>query len=165
MSVWRSLTLFRRNAGLFASASFATVAVLVTLAGAEAIIHGRYAEAILVFWPMVALSWVLRWTLLGLAVRYGNALRYVAVAIGVAYITRPKGGWFPGDDWIMISMIALYFGLIFWWQSGNFSMVLAGAVMPEEPSEDSDRDDGLADELDVPTARGSPAKPRGGSGR
>lgn len=149
MSVWRRLKLFRRNAGLFTSATFATVAILVTLSGVATVMSGSYTDPILLFWPVVAFSWVIRWKLLELAVRYSNAMRYLAALVGIAYVLRPKAGYFPGDEWIMLSVIALYFGLIFWWHSGSFSMILAGAVMPsEETAEDSEEYDEDSDSPD-----------------
>jgi hypothetical protein len=139
MMVWRRLTLFHRNVGVFTSATFATVAVLVTVAGVQAIVAGRYLEPILVFWPMVAVSWLVRWTLFGVMLKHGGVLRPVAVLVGLAYIFRPKSGWFPGDEWLMISVIALYFGLIFWWHSGSLSLILTGAAIA--PPETDDRED------------------------
>ena len=124
MIIWRKLTAFRRNAGLFTSAAFTTVAVIFTMGGAHALAKGNYAEPMLLFWPVVALTWPLRWPLLRFFHKLGRAWRYLSVCLVIAFLARPAGGWFPGDEWLMFIIVGTYFGTIFWLFSESYVLVL-----------------------------------------
>lgn len=124
MSVWQKLRTFRKNAGLFGSATLTTVAVIFTVGGVTAVLSGQYIDSMLIFWPIVCLTWPLRWRLFLLFHKLGRGSRYFGALLVIATIMRPTGGWFPGDDWILFSLFATYYGFGLWLLSESIEIDL-----------------------------------------
>jgi hypothetical protein len=113
-SMWLRLKTFRRNAGLLNAAGLTTVALLFTLGTVGVLISDKPLRPLVCFWPMVAISWLLRGAIIHHARAVAKVLPVGWVLIIVNVFLRPTAGWFPGDDWVMFSFVGAYCGTMFW---------------------------------------------------